>query len=64
MPDGDRIQKLPRKYAKLYRQVCEGNFSSYELAHVAAPPLIADVKEYGELIEKELEDAAKLPFGM
>ncbi len=24
----------------------------------------ADVKEYGELIEKELEDAAKLPFGM
>lgn len=24
----------------------------------------ADVKKYGELIEKELEDAAKLPFGI
>lgn len=24
----------------------------------------ADVKKYGELIEKELEEAAKLPFGV
>jgi len=43
---------------KLYRQVCEGNLSSYELAHEAAPPLIADVKEYGQGPIRILEKAA------
>lgn len=58
MPDGDRIHKLPHRYTKVYKQICEGNFRSYDLAHEAASPLIADVREYGQGPIRILEKVA------
>lgn len=46
MPDGDRIQNLPHKYKQVYKQICEGQYDSYQLAYEIAAPLITDVKDY------------------
>lgn len=67
MPDGDKIHNLPRRYTKVYKQICEGRFTSYDLAHEAASPLIADIKEYGngpvKILEKVLTEIKSVETG-
>jgi hypothetical protein len=58
MPDGDIIHaKLPRRYQKAYRQICEGQFCDEELAHGVLHALKKDIQRYGDEPQRLLKQA-------
>lgn len=49
MPDGDRIHPgLARQYQKVYKQICEGQFSNVSLAHEATEALKRQLQKGGD----------------
>jgi hypothetical protein len=47
--DGDRYNRaLQKRYQKLYKQVGQAHFQPEELAHNALPPLMKDLRGYGD----------------
>src|SRR2546421_174748 len=49
MPDGDRVHsKLSYHYHKVYKQICEGQFASEDLARKVLHGMIKDIQKYGD----------------
>jgi hypothetical protein len=49
MADGDKVHvHLARRYQKVYKQLCEGQYSNAELAHEVLRPLKQDLSDYGD----------------
>jgi hypothetical protein len=66
MADGDKVHgKLPRRYQKLYKQICEGLYSDAELAHEALRPLKQDLSNYRDepltLIQQVASELSQIP---
>jgi len=60
MPDVDRVYaNLPRRYQKVYKQICEGYFSDATLAYESLRPLRKDIKSYGSPPLRFLFEAAR-----
>ena len=48
MPDSDKVHsKLPRRYQKVYQQICEGHLGYSDLAAEVGRPLVKDIRDYG-----------------
>ncbi len=62
MPDADIVHKnVPRRYQKLYKEICEDYWDNQDLGHEALRPLQKDIKDYGDgPIELLNEFAARL----
>jgi len=58
MPDADKIGTLSRRWSKMYRKVCEGYFSSEQLADDAMRSLVKDIGDYGDHPIRLLKEAA------
>ncbi|MBL7161571.1 MAG: hypothetical protein ISS57_03120 [Anaerolineales bacterium] len=61
MPDVDRVNaNLPRRYQKVYQQICEGYFSNAALAYDTLRPLRRDIQGYGNTPLQFLRETADL----
>ena len=66
MADGDKVHvNLTRRYQKLYKQLCEGQYSDAELAHEVLRPLKQDLQDYGDeplqLIQQVATELNQIP---
>lgn len=59
MPDADKVNtSLSRRYQKVYKQVCEGYFSSDALAYEVLKPLRKDIQGFGNAPLQFLQEVA------
>ena len=59
MPDGDIVHvKLPRRYQKSYKQLCEGQYGDAELTRAVLRPLKQDLQDYGDAPLKLIQQVA------